>query len=786
VLPRTLQIEVISSLPGLAADKDQEYLVHQLHDLTQSVQELIPCSMETISNLCLPANSAALKQSVEHSLQLLASADAVLLPPIIRFLFDACNEDNYLVILPSLRASIADFLTSSAGSTGQALQNNRSTNALLIGIIKSTISSRPKVFELFLKYFMLSDKNIQIPNLIYDEDMHVEILDLWILFSVDGSLKSRAKINNILAKLLQAGRLNETDVQKSIIHHGLELDILFPNILALSQSCVSSTRIGSLSGHSHEIGVFLYQFLYDEFTSGVRRQEIISSLVAHVNSTLKQEVHSAFRILSNISKKEAMARNTRCAPSPEHPTLRQFVAFLKTLLEDILRLSTEQQRMLFSLIFSCTVQYIPSSVSFTSSSSLHRPEIIFSTPDDVMILLKKFAASTNKKTQQVAIVGQVAYICQLAFECKMFSEEICLNNHLTTIFVNFSNQLRANENKKVLFNELSIVLASGELGFEPFILWLHLDITEKYLDRFFGLNKSQSSATPSKTGVYHTEVRCHSLDGLERHPYTVSIASSVLDFEYAKDTSDCEMELLAPVVRLSALLLSNYSKCREDTLLDFFNFLGTPLELPPASALAAAVDYPGRCRMFFWRSLRYASEWTRETLSCFGDLYFVPSGLIAMESTHTIDYEKSPGVETLIKIISSALSVNDAEAINLINEAIACVIVDRLNQLVEIEEDLMNLSVEFPDSVDPLFSLSTPTMKLSTAISQARTAIDVNTSIETQVAGKKLRSKGKLAISAGDVQNHIKTQLRWDIRKLKLLHFKTFFVLHLQILLYFN
>lgn len=745
---------MISSLPGLVSDKDQEALVQQLQDLTQSIQELIPCVMETITNLCLPPNSKALISMVSHSLLLLASAEAPLLPPIIRFLLDACNEENSCTILRNLRSSVADFLTSSHGATGTTLQNLRSTNSLLIGIIKFAVSNRPKFLEIFLKDLLQNDQE----NSISDET-HVEVFDLWIIFSVVSNSKLRTKLNNILAKLFQRGRLMEIDIQKAVVSHGHALDILFPNILGLAQSCVSSNRIGSVSVHSHEIGLVLYQLLYEEFSSGVRRQEIIASLVAHVSSTLKQEVDSAFRILSNISKKETINRNSRKSSSAEHPTLRQFVAFLKTLLEDILRLSVEQQRMLFRLIFSCTVQYTPLDTLFTSNTSFSRPETLFSAPDDVMILLKKFAASTNKKTQQVAIIGQVAYLCQISEECKMLRGDSALESHISSIFAKFAEQLRAIQSRKVLLTELAIVVASGELDYKPFLTWLHSYIADLYLDRFLGENISLTGVTPSKSGMYHKEIRCHSLCGLERHPCTVSIASNILNLEFVKDIRDCEMELLAPVVRLSALLLPNYSTCREDILLDFLNLLGTPFELPPKNALESAYDFNGRCRMYFWRSLRYAIDWTRETLSCFSDLYFVPNGLASLSSSEEIEQTqtKSIAVDNLIHEILTATSTSYSEALNMVNEAIASIVVDRLNQLLDIEIGLLDLSTEYPDSIDPLCNLpnmSTKSSSSSSKVTQSLTAVD---GISSEVHQGKSKTK---TFTSDDIKSHIKSHFR--------------------------
>ena len=80
ILPRSLQIELISSLPGLASDNDQIPLVCQLKEVTETIPELIPCVLDTVTNLCLPAQSRAAKMMIRHAIQLLGSEEHSVLP----------------------------------------------------------------------------------------------------------------------------------------------------------------------------------------------------------------------------------------------------------------------------------------------------------------------------------------------------------------------------------------------------------------------------------------------------------------------------------------------------------------------------------------------------------------------------------------------------------------------------------------------------------------------------------------------------------------------------------
>ena len=72
ILPTPFQIEIISSLPGLVADTDdQNQLVSALQDITESHPELVPCVLETVSNLCLPPDSKGLSDMVGGSSSIL-------------------------------------------------------------------------------------------------------------------------------------------------------------------------------------------------------------------------------------------------------------------------------------------------------------------------------------------------------------------------------------------------------------------------------------------------------------------------------------------------------------------------------------------------------------------------------------------------------------------------------------------------------------------------------------------------------------------------------------------
>ena len=118
-------------------------------------------------------------------------------------------------------------------------------------------------------------------------------------------------------------------------------------------------------------------------------------------------------------------------------TLRSFVSFLKTLLEDVSVLSQSHLRSIFRIIFQCTcVAEEPiknnnddnsnnnnnsNGRSNNNNNSLEKDtQWSFRPPDDVMILLKKFSGSVNISLRRISIIGYVAYLSELRAFCCSF------------------------------------------------------------------------------------------------------------------------------------------------------------------------------------------------------------------------------------------------------------------------------------------------------------------------------------------------------------------------------
>ena len=220
------------------------------------------------------------------------------------------------------------------------------------------------------------------------------------------------------------------------------MHIIYAVGVKLAQNTLSSNRLGALGVQAQYFGSCFYQALYEEFTGGSERQEIIAALVMHSSSAEKRETETALRTLLSISNKESLERieeksnqmnnnnsNSNSSINNHHHyqassslnykvNIQHFSSFLNTILDDVLKLTIEQQRIVFRLVFQSSLKLtiqsegnlVSHSISITAhhdndgspSSELEGEEansipVTIQAPDDVMILLKKYGDSKNKR-----------------------------------------------------------------------------------------------------------------------------------------------------------------------------------------------------------------------------------------------------------------------------------------------------------------------------------------------------------------------------------------------------
>ena len=99
------------------------------------------------------------------------------------------------------------------------------SQALLVGIIKTTFTSRILLFSSYCTYMdNLTEKN------------STSIIDIWILFSLSGSSRYRSKVHTLCAKKYSNGSLTGVSLESAIYGFGTALESVFPSILILGEN----------------------------------------------------------------------------------------------------------------------------------------------------------------------------------------------------------------------------------------------------------------------------------------------------------------------------------------------------------------------------------------------------------------------------------------------------------------------------------------------------------------------------------------------------------------------
>jgi hypothetical protein len=439
--------------------------------------DLLPCVLCCISNLSMPTNHPALVAAVKTIGSKLATTTVpAQLPTIAKFLIEHTDtsgitgkdKDNkggtagssvdsmFDILLEAVEGfliTVIDFekkiqAQGCSGNDSFSLitrddetmhRENKSALTLVLDVIKLALQTRQIMFTQYLSYLsrVITDASVDpdadaedsaAGNL--DAHRHLRTIDMWIIFALFSNIKLRPKLLTVFVTICNHDPIRL--IEQSIACCGSMLDSVFQSILSLAQSCVSTQRVMSLSSAKamRAVGVCLYECLYAEFRNISQRQELIATLVMHVNTqpNAALECQAALDILSTISFSEfkqyvpqvtvkengslEIIENALIAVS----SLKSFSPFLKTLLEDVHKFSHYHIRTIFDVLFrSCTTLNM-FQVHASSSSSVGQQksvQVLISCSDEIFIYLKKLSSSNDARKARASIIGYISYISQV-------------------------------------------------------------------------------------------------------------------------------------------------------------------------------------------------------------------------------------------------------------------------------------------------------------------------------------------------------------------------------------
>lgn len=112
VSPRTIQSEIISSLPDIVSDQNHENVIETLKILLKenSMDSLTAVLLDALSNLNIKATQKC--DILDYAKELLVTANADDLPILIKFLLMNSDKDTISGIVPNVRQSICEFMES--------------------------------------------------------------------------------------------------------------------------------------------------------------------------------------------------------------------------------------------------------------------------------------------------------------------------------------------------------------------------------------------------------------------------------------------------------------------------------------------------------------------------------------------------------------------------------------------------------------------------------------------------------------------------------------------------
>ena len=337
----------------------------------------------------LPLSQEQLEIVVNDALEALGNVESWGLPALTTFLLNHCpastsgnkkGKSMALDVIEEIRKLPLgnDNEEGDDMDVDQSLGRNNSTNntpeasaCLTIESISRGFAHRPDLTSTLLKSIKdttpssSSSSNTENNNGL---DYHPPA-DIWLLACAATSLHNRPKVKSIFKSKANCGLFTSRLLKEALCGNGVALCSLFDTLCDLadgllrtsSSSLLDSTAGGgggssSSCGSACDLGITLYEILFEEFNEPMQRQEIVGRLVTHVGSGVNVnmgEVDSALRVFCSIVDKRGSDGGEEEKNKVNGPmALRPYTPFLTSMLDHLKSMSSSQVRRLFLLLFA--------------------------------------------------------------------------------------------------------------------------------------------------------------------------------------------------------------------------------------------------------------------------------------------------------------------------------------------------------------------------------------------------------------------------------------------------
>lgn len=467
---RSILLDLMSILPDIIDDDAVSQNPNLMEEIISTLREvrnahpslLIPC-LDTISSIRFTTPDQV-KMVIEDALEALETVtESWLMPSLCKFLLqntprgDALLNGKVVDTLRRLKLGYENNETSDTTTTPKHprfhIHGKTDSEGLMLEYIAQGMTYRSDLMT-----SLIHSIKCTIPN------QHTAA-DIWLLFCCGNASHHRTKINQLFKSKAQSGGFT-VDLMADAIHgNGIALQFLFESsIMPLADALLRSN-----DSYSQTLGCSLYEELYLEFIDRSQRQDIVGQIVIHISSGTLEEIDGAFNVLRNIISR----------PDGGPSSLRLYLPFLTSLLDNILNFEATHLRSLFLVLF-----LVQGERNDESSSG----------GDEMLNCIRKnLAYHQNLKHMHIAIIGAVSFAIAMGqsedpevesdiFDTLVMVHKSCSANCGAVMVV--SNYLPGATAMSLFLDELAYAVQSRALSFrfKNWIIQSFSSTLEEYLD----------------------------------------------------------------------------------------------------------------------------------------------------------------------------------------------------------------------------------------------------------------------------------------------------------------
>uniref|UniRef100_G3UQ73 FA complementation group D2 n=1 Tax=Meleagris gallopavo TaxID=9103 RepID=G3UQ73_MELGA len=377
VSPVPIQHDIITSLPEILEDSQQNEVARELSCLLKQGRRLTVPILDALSRLDLDAELLA--EVRQCAMTIVPSVKLEDLPVVVKFILHNVKAADAVEVISDLRKSLdlsscvlplqmlvaeSSFLVISSSSMSQ-ITTSQNCVKVLFDVIKLAVRFQKDVSEAWIKA-------IENSTSVSDH----KVLDLIVLLLIHSTnSKNRKQTEKVLRSKIRLGCMPEQLVCSTLYYISIFQVIkdFFPSILSLAQTFLHSAHPAVVS-----FGSCMYKQAFAAFDSYCQ-QEVVCALVTHICSGNETELDISLDVLTDL-----VILHTSL--------LMRYATFVKTILDSMQKLNPCQIRKLF---------YILSTLAFSQ-----RQEGSY-IQDDMHMVIRKWLSSSVPNHKQMGIIGSV-------------------------------------------------------------------------------------------------------------------------------------------------------------------------------------------------------------------------------------------------------------------------------------------------------------------------------------------------------------------------------------------